>query len=424
MTYIRETCGCCDCEKHCGALDIVFVIDSSESVGQTNFTLEKNFVINTMNRLGSMASDPTSATGTRVGVVQYSHNGTFEAIRLDDPNINSISAFKMAVKKLEWIAGGTFTPSALKFAYDTLIRNSKRERSKVSMVVITDGRFDPRDDDNLLNYICSDAKVEVNAIGVGDMFGKMQQTETLLSIACNNKKRVTEMRRYADLMAEDFIDKVETWICPEPITVCPDLPCKQEPDVAPCTNRPVDLVFLLDGSERLGNENFRHVGELVQRVADSLGLARSKIDRMRARVALVQFGKEREHTIAFPLTHDPTLISAGLEGLRYLDSSSDIGSAILYTIDNILRPGEIRRFAELSFVFITDGVTASESLEEAVSAMRRAHVVSTVIATRGDVDQAVLQKLVMGDQDAIFQGQEFSSLSQSSLLNKFIRWVC
>lgn len=102
MTYIRETCGCCgkqiqtsimmviqsiegqikhsvivclnmvtlflcfvsDCEKRCGALDIVFVIDSSESVGLTNFTMEKNFVINTINRLGSMASDPASATGT------------------------------------------------------------------------------------------------------------------------------------------------------------------------------------------------------------------------------------------------------------------------------------------------------------------------------------------------------------------------
>lgn len=87
MNYIRETCGCCggcifccpetpivyetdselvrstDCEKRCGALDIVFVIDSSESVGLTNFTLEKNFVINTINRLGSLAKDPQSDSG-------------------------------------------------------------------------------------------------------------------------------------------------------------------------------------------------------------------------------------------------------------------------------------------------------------------------------------------------------------------------
>lgn len=56
-------CAVSDCEKRCGALDIVFVIDSSESVGLTNFTLEKNFVISTINRLGSMAKDPHSETG-------------------------------------------------------------------------------------------------------------------------------------------------------------------------------------------------------------------------------------------------------------------------------------------------------------------------------------------------------------------------
>ncbi|XP_076880927.1 collagen alpha-2(VI) chain isoform X2 [Brachyhypopomus gauderio] len=228
MNYIRETCGCCDCEKRCGALDIVFVIDSSESVGLTNFTLEKNFVINTINRLGSMAKDPNSETGTRVGVVQYSHSGTFQAIRLNDSKIDSLSAFKDAVKKLEWIAGGTWTPSALKFAYDNLIRDSRRSRAKVTVVVITDGRFDPRDDDKLLTYLCTDATVDVNAIGIGDMFEQPEENESLKSIACQKDGRVTGMRRFADLVAEEFIDKIETVLCPDPVVVCPDLPCKSD----------------------------------------------------------------------------------------------------------------------------------------------------------------------------------------------------
>lgn len=146
--------------------------------------------------------------------MQFSHNGTFEAVRLDDPNINSMSAFKAAVKKLQWIAGGTFTPSALKFAYDNLIRNSKRARAKISVVVITDGRFDPRDDEDLLKYLCEHDNVVVNAIGVGDMFKKQQDDEILGSIACNKKERVTAMRHYADLVAEDFIETMETVLCP------------------------------------------------------------------------------------------------------------------------------------------------------------------------------------------------------------------
>lgn len=41
----------------------MFVIDSSESIGYTNFTLEKNFVVNVVSRLGSIAKDPKSQTG-------------------------------------------------------------------------------------------------------------------------------------------------------------------------------------------------------------------------------------------------------------------------------------------------------------------------------------------------------------------------
>ncbi|RXM28048.1 Collagen alpha-2(VI) chain [Acipenser ruthenus] len=203
-----------DCEKRCGALDIVFVIDSSESVGLTNFTLEKNFVINVVSRLGSIAKDPKSDTGTRVGIVQYSHDNTFEAIQLNDSRIDSLATFKDAVKRLQWIAGGTYTPSALRFAYDQLIKGSKRDKAKVFAVVITDGRYDPRDDETLLQSLCS-GDVIVNAIGIGDMFSRHQEDESLKSIACNDQSRVTGMNLFADLVAEEFIDKMEEVLCPD-----------------------------------------------------------------------------------------------------------------------------------------------------------------------------------------------------------------
>uniref|UniRef100_A0A671S0M1 Collagen alpha-2(VI) chain n=1 Tax=Sinocyclocheilus anshuiensis TaxID=1608454 RepID=A0A671S0M1_9TELE len=427
MNYIRETCGCCDCEKRCGALDIVFVIDSSESVGLTNFTLEKNFVINTINRLGSIAKDPNSETGTRVGVVQYSHNGTFQAIRLNDSKIDSMSAFKEAVKKLEWIAGGTWTPSALKFAYDNLIRDSRRAKANVTVVVITDGRYDPRDDDKLLNYLCTDTNIDVNAIGIGDMFDQPEENESLKSIACRKDGRVMGMRRFADLVAEDFIDRIETVLCPDPVIVCPDLPCKSEPAVANCIQRPVDLIFMLDGSERMGQENFRYAREFVENVANRLTLARGDNDERNVRVALLQYGDENQHQLAFKLTNNFTLVTDGLASMRYLDSTSNVGSGIIYGVNNIVtREGTrlARRNAELSFVFITDGVTSSKNLEEGISSMRRAEGVPTVIAMGSDVDKEILAKLSLGDQTAIFRGQDFASLNKARFFDRFIRWIC
>lgn len=160
--------------------------------------------------------------------MQYSHSGTFQAINLNDSRIDSLSAFKDAVKKLEWIAGGTFTPSALKFAYDNLIRDSKRSKAKVSVVVITDGRFDPRDNDQLLTYLCNQERdVNVNAIGIGDMFDVPEDNENLNSIACkrnggnaNGKEgNVIPMKRFADLVADEFIDQMETVLCPGTLSI-------------------------------------------------------------------------------------------------------------------------------------------------------------------------------------------------------------
>ncbi|XP_067326106.1 collagen alpha-2(VI) chain isoform X1 [Anolis sagrei] len=428
MTYVRETCGCCDCEKRCGPLDIVFIIDSSESIGYNNFSLEKNFVINVVSRLGSIAKDPKSETGARVGVVQYSHEGTFEAIQLNDKRIDSLSSFKEAVKKLEWIAGGTWTLSALQFAYNTLIKESQREKARVFAVVVTDGRHDPRDNDSHLQALCG-RNVTVTAIGIGDMFNAKEEDETLRSIACNDNQRVQKMKLFTELVAEEFIDSMEHELCPDPQIVCPELPCQTELAVAQCTQRPVDVVFLLDGSERIGGLNFHKAHHFVEDVARHLTLARSNSDNMNARIALLQYGSENEHAVAFPLTYNITEISDALAQIKYLDSSSNLGSAIIYAINNLVinprdRQRAARRNAELSFVFITDGITGNKNLDEAIDSMKKQNVMPTVVALGSDVDMDVLQKISLGDQTAIFREKDYSSLSEPGFFDRFIRWIC
>ena len=148
-----------------------------------------------------------------MGVVQYSHEGTFEAIQLDDERIDSLSSFKEAVKNLEWIAGGTWTPSALKFAYNKLIKESRRQKTRVFAVVITDGRHDPRDDDLNLRALCNH-DVTVTAIGIGDMFHERHESENLYSIACDKPQQVRNMTLFSDLVAEKFIDDMEDVLCP------------------------------------------------------------------------------------------------------------------------------------------------------------------------------------------------------------------
>lgn len=199
--------------------------------------------------------------------------------------------------------------------------------------------------------------------------------------------------------------------------------------VAQCTQRPVDVVFLLDGSERIGEQNFQSAHRFVEDVAQQLTLARSSSDHMNARIALLQYGSERDQNVVFPLTHNLTEISNALAQIKYLDSSSNIGSAIIHAINNIvLSPGNgqrlARRNAELSFVFITDGITGSKNLEEAINSMKKQDVMPTVVALGSDVDMDVLLKLGLGDRAAIFREKDYNSLSQPSFFDRFIRWIC
>ncbi|XP_042313755.1 LOW QUALITY PROTEIN: collagen alpha-2(VI) chain [Sceloporus undulatus] len=380
MTYVRETCGCC------------------------------------------------VLAGARVGVVQYSHEGTFEAIQLNDKRIDSLSSFKEAVKKLEWIAGGTWTLSALQFAYNTLIKESRREKARVFAVVVTDGRHDPRDNDSHLQALCG-GDVIVTAIGIGDMFNAKEEDETLRSIACNDNQRVQKMKLFTELVAEEFIDSMEHELCPDPQIVCPELPCQTELAVAQCTQRPVDVVFFLDGSERIGEQNFHKAHHFVEDVARHLTLARNDSDNMNARIGLLQYGSENEHSVAFPLTHNLTRISDALAQMKYLDSSSNLGSGIIYAVNNLVinprnRQRAARPNAELSFVFITDGVTGSRNLSEAINSMKKQNVMPTVVALGSDVDMDVLQKISLGDQSAIFREKDYASLSQPGFFDRFIRWIC
>lgn len=122
---------------------------------------------------------------------------------------------------------------------------------------------------------------------------------------------------------------------PKSVCLCVSPP---EPTVASCVRRPVDVVFLLDGSERMGLENHRRAKEFIENVARRLNLASGPLDERDARFALLQYGSAAEQRVEFPLTHNFTHISDSLATVDYMDSSSALGSAIIYAINNIVTP--------------------------------------------------------------------------------------
>lgn len=145
-------------------LDLVFVIDSSESVGPENFELVKDFVNGLIDRM------TVSQEAGQIGAVLYSHVDVVVASLQQQSSQNDIKA---AVRNMPYLGEGTFTGSAIHRA-NQLFRASRRGVRKVAMI-LTDGQADSRD---MVQF--EEAAREAHADGI-EMFviGVMNTTDPL-----------------------------------------------------------------------------------------------------------------------------------------------------------------------------------------------------------------------------------------------------
>uniref|UniRef100_A0A2R8ZJF7 Collagen alpha-1(XXVIII) chain n=1 Tax=Pan paniscus TaxID=9597 RepID=A0A2R8ZJF7_PANPA len=156
IKLITEICGCGPKCKET-PLELVFVIDSSESVGPENFQIIKNFVKTMADRV---ALDLATA---RIGIINYSHKVEKVA------NLKQFSSkddFKLAVDNMQYLGEGTYTATALQAAND-MFEDARPGVKKVALV-ITDGQTDSRDKEKLTEVVknASDTNVEIFVIGV------------------------------------------------------------------------------------------------------------------------------------------------------------------------------------------------------------------------------------------------------------------
>ena len=119
---------------HC-PVDVIFALDESSSVSQTNFDLMKQFVSHLVGRLNVDSSE------TRVGLVCYSHH-VYTAGAFNLSTHSSLASVQTAISSLKYDGGLTNTAAALHHVRTNMLTAAAGDRGDVANVVIlmADGR--------------------------------------------------------------------------------------------------------------------------------------------------------------------------------------------------------------------------------------------------------------------------------------------
>lgn len=138
-------------------LELVFVIDSSESVGPENFNIIKIFMKTFIDKVSA-----NHAT-TRIGIINFSHRVDLVSSL---KQYTSKEHLKSAVDKMPYLGEGTYTASAIQAAICSF--QAARPAVRKVAVVITDGQADNRDKVRLDTIVreAHATNIEIFVIGI------------------------------------------------------------------------------------------------------------------------------------------------------------------------------------------------------------------------------------------------------------------
>ncbi|CAL9689066.1 unnamed protein product [Knipowitschia caucasica] len=407
LDIIMKLCSCCECK--CTPLDLVFIVDSSESIGLANFGLAKDFIITVIDRLIKDQQVKFSGNESTLSVVQYSGSRAQEAIYLASSNY-SLTQFKQMVRDLEWLAEATYTGEALDYALKSTIKLMKKE-NKVA-IVLTDGRSDTTRDTLPLDALCNKG-IRVGGIGVKDYAGQIPNLEQLENVACQSdpKKPGFSFVRdnYAELLEDTFLQNLTSKICQD--KKCPDYKC-------PITfDRNHDILMMIDSSSSVGEKNFETSKIFVRRLAERF------IDPERrnpvVRVGVAQYSRSTK--MEQPLTTNLNELLPRVEQAKYSNDGTDVLQALDFAISRLPDRGDSSG-SKRKVVLFSDGrsqdLTTAALLDKARK-VAGANLELFVIAVGSQVNEVNLNMLVSrGQLDNISYTQRhlFRVADYSSLL--------
>uniref|UniRef100_A0A8C3KCJ9 Collagen type VI alpha 6 chain n=1 Tax=Calidris pygmaea TaxID=425635 RepID=A0A8C3KCJ9_9CHAR len=356
--------GCLDTE----AADIYLLVDGSSSLNYLDFVDMKRF-------LKEMVSlFDIGISKVRFGLVQFSHVNELE-FKLD--KYTSTSDVIKAIENFRQMGGNTHTGAALAYM-KPLFQEAKRPAVPCHLVVLTDGESQDSVKESAMKL--REDQINIYAIGV-----RGANTTQLYEIA-GVKNRVYFVHNF------DLLKDIKNEIVQE---ICTKEACKE---------MKADVMFLLDSSSSIGDENFQKMKNFTQELVNMIYVS---ADRMQ--IGVVQFSHEPKEEFKLNTYSTKRDILSAIDGISPLQSTTLTGEALKFMLKYFQASGGSRHAVKKVLILITDG----ESQDEVEAPARVLRHEGIIIYSVGvfNANKTQLEE-ISGKRERVFYVENFDILRQ------------
>uniref|UniRef100_A0A673V993 Matrilin-2 n=1 Tax=Suricata suricatta TaxID=37032 RepID=A0A673V993_SURSU len=187
-----------------------------------------------------------------------------------------------------------------------------------------------------------------------------------------------------------------------------------------CTEGPIDLVFVIDGSKSLGEENFEIVKQFVTGIIDSL-----VISAKAARVGLLQYSTQVRTEFTLRNFSSAKDMKKAVAHIKYMGKGSMTGLALKHMFERSFTQAEgarplLARVPRVAIVF-TDGRAQDDVSEWARKA--QANGITMYAVGVGKAIEEELQEIASEPTDKhLFYAEDFSTMGEIS--EKLQKGIC
>ncbi|NWU25636.1 CO6A3 protein, partial [Dyaphorophyia castanea] len=360
--------------KTVAVADIVFLVDSSWSVGKEHFQLIREFLYDVVKALDVGGND------FRFALVQFSGNPHTEF------QLNTYLSTRDVlshIANMTYVGGGTEPGKGLEYVIEKHLTKAAGSRASEGVpqviIVLTDGR--PRDDVALPSSVLNSARVNLFAVGVQDpVEGELQEvaSEPLDTHRFNLENFTTLHGIVGDLVAS-----VRSSMTPEKAGakgLVKDITAQES----------ADLIFVIDGSNNIGGVNFPAIRDFLVNLIEILRVGAQQIH-----IGVVQYSDQPRTEFALNSYSTKADVLDAVKALSFRGGEeANTGAALEFVVENLFTQAGGSRIEEAvpQILVLISGGESSDDIREGLLAVKQAGVFSFSIGVL-NADSAELQQI-------------------------------